>query len=167
MRFVSFHANLTTRIANVRNLMSTFEVNEFGDLSQDEFAASCTELKPLCPWSGSPRFTTQEYHGSLLASSGDWTTQGVMTPVMNQGQPWTCWSFSTTGTGNPVSFNEQQFVGCDIFDTGCNAGPIDYVTFAEKIARYTEGSYPDTAQVCSLWASRWAYFREGWWDSHT
>ena len=90
-----------------------------------------------------------------------WTTQGVMTPVMNQGQHDTCWSFSTTGTGNPVSFNEQQFVGCDIFDTGCNAGPIDYVTFAEKIARYTEGSYPGHSASLQLVGFQVGIFQGG------
>ena len=70
-------------------------MNLFADLTQDEFAATYTGLKPESLWSDLPRLGTHEYSGAALASSVDWTTQGAVTPVKNQPlwgalqKPWT------------------------------------------------------------------------------
>ena len=82
---------------NDRNSASALGVNKLTDLRQDEFAASYIGFKPVSRWSGLPRLSVHEYNGAPLASSVDWTTQGVVTPVKNQGQCSSCWSFSTTG----------------------------------------------------------------------
>jgi len=163
VRFGIFKANVDVIYAtNARNLTFALGVNEFTDLTQEEFAASYTGLKPASLWSGLPRLSTHEYNGAPLASSVDWTTQGVVTPVKNQGQCGSCWSFSTTGalegawalsTGNLVSLSEQQFVDCDTTDSGCNGGWMDNAfSFAKKNSICTEGSYPYTATdgTCNL-----------------
>ena len=64
---------------NARNLASALGVNKLTDLRQDEFAASYTGFKPVSRWSGLLRLSTHEYNGVPLASSVDWTTQGVVT----------------------------------------------------------------------------------------
>ena len=55
-------------------------------------------------------------------------TEGVVTPVKNEIQDGSCWSFSTTGglegawtlrNGNLVTPSEQQFVDCGNTDSGC------------------------------------------------
>jgi C1A family cysteine protease len=74
-----------------------------------------------------------------LASSVNWVEKGGVTPVKNQGQCGSCWSFSTTGAlegayyvahGKLDSFSEQQLVDCDTRknggkDMGCNGGLMD------------------------------------------
>lgn len=98
---------------------------------------------------------------NAVPASIDWTTKGAVTPVKDQGQCGSCWSFSTTGAmegtyfnknGNLVSFSEQQFVDCDNRknggkDMGCNGGLMDNAfDWASKQAGIcTEASYPYTS----------------------
>tara|TARA_B100000902_G_C27292337_1_gene907871 strand:+ start:128 stop:1279 length:1152 start_codon:yes stop_codon:yes gene_type:complete len=96
-----------------------------------------------------------------LPDSIDWSTKGAVTPVKNQGQCGSCWSFSTTGalegafylkTGTLDSFSEQQLVDCDNRqnkenkgkDMGCNGGLMDnaFSWIERNNGLCTESSYP-------------------------
>ncbi len=107
--------------------------NQFADLMPEEFAARylggyrVSEKKPE---------TTYISYTDPLPASVDWVTAGAVTPVKNQGQCGSCWSFSTTGsvegawflkTGNLVSLSEQQLVDCSgpEGNMGCNGGLMD------------------------------------------
>merc|ERR1712083_371603 len=163
-RFEIFKVNVD--YINSMNSKNKFRlgVTAFADMTADEFGASHFGIaKPDASWGSLPNLGKHTYNGETLATSVDWTTKGAVTPVKNQGQCGSCWSFSTTGalegaweiaSGNLVSLSEQQFVDCDKVDQGCNGGLMDNAfKFAEKNAICTETSYPYKAVGGSCKAS--------------
>lgn len=153
-RYAIFKVNVDfIHMMNGRQQGYELGVTEFADLTPDEFGRTHFGIQqPEEPWGSLPHLGTHEYLGEALADSVDWRTKGAVTPVKNQGQCGSCWSFSTTGSlegaweiaGNKLtSFSEQQFVDCDKVDQGCNGGLMDNAfKFAEQNAICTEESYP-------------------------
>jgi len=129
-----------------------FGVTEFADMTPEEFQASMLSgLKP-----SAERISLgvqQASEASDLPASIDWTTQGAVTPVKNQGSCGSCWAFSTVGSlegraqlakGNLQQFSEQQFVDCDtdFGDLGCKGGLMDNAfKYAQQADICTEESY--------------------------
>lgn len=149
------HAIVQTE--NAKNHTYELELNEFADQTADEFATTHFGIaKPEKVWGDAPYLGTHKLSGKAVPPSVDWTTKGAVTPVKNQGQCGSCWSFSTTGsleganaiaTGKLVSLSEKQFVDCDTVDQGCNGGLMDNAfKYAEANAICTEESYPYEAQ---------------------
>merc|ERR1719472_700091 len=118
---------------------ATFALNEFADLSWNEFRSIYVggfkeSLEKR--WNGLKHLGTHKYSGAALPDSVDWTTKGAVTPVKNQGQCGSCWAFSTTGSmegawqiasGKLVSLSEQQLVDCSKKEgnMGCGGGLMD------------------------------------------
>merc|ERR1711977_487858 len=151
---------------NAKGHKYTLAMNEFADLTADEFGAMYMGLaKPKKLWGSLESGGTHVYDGSPLADSIDWVSKGAVTPVKNQGQCGSCWSFSTTGslegaweiaTGKLVSLSEQQFVDCSksFGNMGCNGGLMDNAfKYAEQNAICTEESYPYKAKAGTCEAS--------------
>merc|ERR1711934_487350 len=98
---------------------------------------------------------------SNLKDGVNWVTQDKVSPVKNQGQCGSCWSFSTTGSmesanviqngGEMIEIAEQQFVDCDTaHDMGCNGGnPVWAYQYASQTPIMRESSYPYIAKKSS------------------
>jgi len=134
-------------------------VNAFTDLTSKEFSDLYLGYRPR----QNEYSRSQNLHvapaNQVLASSLDWRTSGAVTPIKDQGQCGSCWSFSTTGSvegankiksGNLVSLSEQQLVDCagSSGNQGCNGGLMDdafeYIIKNGGIG--SEASYPYTAK---------------------
>jgi len=111
-------------------------MNKFADLTVTEFAKMMNGYNATM--SGSRRqgqtFTFDPLQD--LPDTVDWRDKGYVTPIKDQGQCGSCWSFSATGslegqhfkaTGKLVSLSEQNLVDCSTAqgNMGCNGGLMD------------------------------------------
>merc|ERR1711892_1643186 len=107
-------------------------MNEWGDLLHHEFVATVNGYKARpANYSGElPKGAKylMPAHTETLPENVDWREHGAVTPVKNQGQGGSCWSFSTTGaleamhhraTGKLVSLSGQNLIDCSTKDGKC------------------------------------------------
>jgi len=158
-KFAVFESNL--KMINDHNSNEegwTMGVNEFADLTSEEFSAMFKGYKH--------RNNDYQRSQNAPASSGkaaaagdiDWVAKGAVTPIKDQGQCGSCWSFSTTGgvegahqlaKGELVSLAEQQLVDCagSSGNQGCNGGLMDdaFQWIISNNGIGAEASYPYTA----------------------
>ena len=154
-----FLENLAKIAAHNANEHKTYEmgVNQFSALTQEEFAQQY--LGTIVP-------TTEasvEVADDIKVGDVDWTTQGVVTGIKNQGQCGSCWAFSATGAlealskigyGTLESFSEQQLVDCSgsYGNQACNGGLMDNAfKYVKDHGIVHEDQYPYKAvkQTCS------------------
>jgi len=127
--------------------------NQFSDMSNEEYSraqCNCDIARP----SAGVQVDASKMVGKI-ASSIDWTTKGIVTPVKDQGSCGACWAFSDTGAmesaqalyhNTLTSLSEQQIVSCYGNGKGCQGGGINNgFTYAEQTSLCTEESYPYTA----------------------
>ena len=133
-------------------------LNQFSHLTLEEFRDynRLGSTRPPMLRRNPAKVLTAPADLSSLPASVDWTTAGAVTPVKNQGQCGSCWSFSTTGSlegayflknKNLQSFSEQELVSCDSTDKGCNGGWMDdaFTWVQNNGGITTEAQYPYTS----------------------
>jgi len=138
-----------------------FMFNKFADWSRDEFEAYYhlnsyrTEIPNEHISSSKIPSLPSSYlsiASSALPTAVNWTAELKVTPIKDQQQCGSCWSFSTTGciesawaiaNNSLVSLSEQYLVSCETNCDGCGGGwpylAIDYISI---YGAYTEASYP-------------------------
>ncbi|EEF46275.1 thiol protease aleurain-like [Ricinus communis] len=157
MRFAIFSENLDfIRSTNRKGLSYTLAVNDFADLTWQEFQKHRLGAAQNCS------ATTKGNHkltGVALPDTKDWREVGIVSPVKNQGHCGSCWTFSTTGAleaayhqafGKGISLSEQQLVDCaGAFNNfGCHGGlpsqAFEYIKYNGGLE--TEEAYPYTGE---------------------
>jgi len=166
-RFMVWMDNLyTIGETNSQQLSYKLGLNQFSDMTSDEFKHYVHGDKGAC-------FRPQERNNFIrnafgrdlkliknklfkddsplnveqeptqLPATVDWSEKGVVTPVKNQGQCGSCWSFSATGalecnyaikTGTLTSLSEQQLVDCAGIRYGCEGCNGGQMTGAMRYA---------------------------------
>jgi len=144
---------------NAKNLTYKLGHNQFSGMDSSEFSKYLGISRILY------QDNSQMFHVNKpidivdkLPESVDWLKLGGVTPVKDQGQCGSCWSFSTTGalegayyvkTGSLESFSEQQLVDCDNYlnggkDLGCKGGLMDnaFAWISQNNGLCTEKDYP-------------------------
>lgn len=114
---------------NAKKLGYTLAMNQFGDLSHEEFKALYLSA-PMEPNTNARMYVNS---GMKAPASWDWRDHGAVTPIKDQGQCGSCYAFSAVATiegahaiktGQLIQLSEQQIVDCSTSygNEGCNGG---------------------------------------------
>ncbi|ODN04735.1 Cathepsin L [Orchesella cincta] len=136
-------------------------MNKYGDLLPHEFKSIMNGYRLDLKRNSSEheRIVFLSPENFDAPKSVDWRTKGYVTPVKDQGQCGSCWSFSATGalgrqhmrkSGKLISLSEQNLVDCSGSEgnEGCNGGLMDnaFRYIQKNKGLDTEKSYPYEAQ---------------------
>ncbi|RVE49207.1 hypothetical protein evm_006099 [Chilo suppressalis] len=111
------------------NESAVFGVNQFSDLSDEEFKAIYLNYLPS-EKSPCSQISTN-YSGILLPDNLDWRQKNVVTRVKSQESCGACWAFAAVGNiesmnaiknGQLLEFSEQQLVDCTSDQFDCHQG---------------------------------------------
>jgi len=139
---------------NAQNTDYALEINEFADMSSEEFGATHLGYQRRGLGSAAPSLGVHTFSGVELPAAVDWVSAGSVTAPKNQGQCGSCWSFSTTGaiegawksaSGKLESLSEQQLIDCagSYGNNGCGGGLMDNAfKYLEQAGLCSESSDP-------------------------
>ena len=114
-----------------------FAPNQFSDMTQEEFKQKYLNLDVeqlrATKESGAVRELLPD-PSTEIPESFDWRDKGVVTPVKQQGECGSCWSFATAATmesqyllktNKSLIMSEQQLIYCDKTNKGCRGGVMN------------------------------------------
>jgi len=162
LRFDIFQQNLNRINIHNQKKDKTFKMglNKFADFTWQEFKSKyLTQAQNCSATSSSPSLlespSTITNYRMIVPESKDWRDEGAVSPVKDQGNCGSCWTFSTTGcleshnflyTGKMTLLSEQQLIDCayGFNNFGCDGGlpsqAFEYIRFNGGLD--TEYSYP-------------------------
>lgn len=159
-----FSSNLEQIIAhNAKNSDLKLALNQFGDLSNEEFSAMM-KLRAPKKVSTKPCGSKADVFTKVRAEveDVDWRKSGYVTPVKNQGQCGSCWAFSAVSpletawgihSSQLIALSEQQLVDCateakGYENAGCNGGLMTsaYDYYIKEGGACSESEYKYTAR---------------------
>ncbi|KAG8385456.1 hypothetical protein BUALT_Bualt03G0047200 [Buddleja alternifolia] len=140
---------------NVGSRAYKLGINEFADLTNEEFRASRNGYKMASHQKSFDNTAFKYENVTAVPASMDWRKKGAVTGVKDQGQCGCCWAFSAVAameginqltTGKLISLSEQELVDCDTSgeDQGCNGGLMDnaFEFILHNNGLTTESNYP-------------------------
>jgi C1A family cysteine protease len=167
-RFNAFVVELNEVNAhNAKGLSWTAGINEWSDLTREEFFA----VHAACAATDAESFEVDADLVDQPASNGNandinWVTKGAVNKIKNQGQCGSCWAFGAIGTLEGMVFavqgkalpilSEQQLVDCSgsTGNQGCNGGmPDRALNYLKSAGSCSQADYPYTGRDGSCKAS--------------
>ena len=159
-RFKIFRYNLKMiEEHNAKGESYTMGINQFGDLTYEEFADKYLSTMKDDPESKCDKMSNDDYTNVQDADNVDWVALGKVQDVKNQEQCGSCWAFSAVGALESAyaiyknvelpNLSEQELVDCSLTygNNGCGGGlmnlAFDYI-LDNKLN--TEEDYPYTAR---------------------
>jgi C1A family cysteine protease len=139
----------------------TMAVNKFADMTANEWRSVYSRPYNRSPTQKQKQKQSMALPSSALPSSVDWSSQGAVTPVKNQGKC-ASWAFSATGAlegawflskGVLYNVSEQELIDCSssLGNKGCDSGLIEYAfQYVIDNNLTTDALYPytSTASAC-------------------
>jgi C1A family cysteine protease len=170
MRFAVFKRNVDkVRAQNSQNTGVKYAVNSMSDLTTEEFASARLGWKKLesAEMFGGLQFLgNHSYNDEALPDSVDHVSDGLVTPIKDQGQCGSCWIFSAVGglegayakaTGSLMALAEQQVLDCEhsIFPPtlGCSGGsmgPVFNYAKSHDMCKMESYAYQAKAGTCQM-----------------
>ncbi|VDO69610.1 unnamed protein product [Heligmosomoides polygyrus] len=134
-----------------RNPGVDLDVTKFADWTEEEMIRYVSRNLREMQFDG-PRFEGSPRLDFERPPEMDWTKQGKLTPVKDQGQCGSCWAFATVAsveaayaikTGNLTRLSEQEMIDCDSQNSGCQGGYRPFaMNFVKQNGLMKEDEYP-------------------------